>query len=184
MGTVVGDDAHVRAAQAREGRKEKLRVHRSKRAKEQYLLVSDEAANRNASPAHTTHQATSHHAAGKRLAPWAIAGVAAIWILYIHGDGLRADERVLTTAAQGRVEGTGCHGRRGLSGVGFGLVKRNTNIDADVVAVVVVVVVVAVVADNVVEGEVGKVDVTVTIMSYHPCATWKRRLGSGRFGRG
>lgn len=161
MGTALGNNAHVRAAPS-EREVRKIAAGKNKRTKaKKDLLVSDEAADRNASPAHAAHQAASHHAASKGLAPWATAGVSAIGILDVHGDGFRADERVLTTAAQGRVEGTGCHGRRGVSvGFGFGVLNRDAA----------VIVVEAVVADNVVKGEVGKVDVTVT-KSYHPCAT-------------
>ena len=69
-----------------------------------YSLISDETAHRNAAPADASHQA-----AGQALATAAISMLA---VGVGHGDRLRAgaDERVLATAAHGRVEiGTGRH---------------------------------------------------------------------------
>lgn len=79
-----------------------------------HILISNEAADRDASPAHATHQAATHHTASQRLAPGTVA-IVAVGICNIHGDGLGANKRVLSTAAHGRVEGTSRHG-----GVGFG----------------------------------------------------------------
>ena len=77
-------------------------------------LVPDEAADGYASPAHAAHEAAGHEATSERLAPGA-AALVAVGILDVHGDGLCADEGVLSTAAHGRVERTGCHGG-GFSG--------------------------------------------------------------------
>lgn len=71
-------------------------------------LVPDEAADRNSSPAHATHEAAGHEAPGERLAPGP-AALVTVGVLDVHGDGLCADEGVLSTAAHGRVERTGCH---------------------------------------------------------------------------
>ena len=72
-------------------------------------LVPDEAADGYSSPAHAAHQAASHETASERLAPGA-AALVTVGVLDVHGDGLCADEGVLSTAAHGRVERTGCHG--------------------------------------------------------------------------
>ena len=66
------------------------------------VLISNETADGDTSPTHS-----AHHAAGQRLSAGA-AGRVAIGV--DHGDGLGAgaDERVLATAAHGRVERRAC----------------------------------------------------------------------------
>lgn len=103
---------HVRAGQTKEIYIACMKEGGSRRSAN--LLVPDEAADGDSSPAHAAHEAAGHEATCERLAPGP-AALVAVGILDVHGDGLCADEGVLSTAAHGRVERTGCHGG-GFSG--------------------------------------------------------------------
>lgn len=129
-------------------------------------LVADEAADGDASPAHAAHEAAGHEAASERLAPGPTALVA-VGVLDVHGDWLRADEGVLSTAAHGRVERTGCHGG-GFSGGCLGGHGSNEGLGG---------------LQEVVEFEVVEIDVAVAVGNPHGRRCLNQEAG-GQLGAG
>lgn len=107
-GDEAGGTAGIKPKKKRRGRGKKRERNDSIR-EYFYILVSNEAADRDTSPAHTAHQAATHHAAGQRLTPWTVA-IVAVGIGDVHGNRLGANKGILSTAAHGRVEGTSRHG--------------------------------------------------------------------------
>lgn len=80
FGGVVGSRNKLRQCPCKDTswHEEDRRKEKEKQDTESNVLISNEAANRETTPAHATHQTTTHEAACKRLAPRTIVLIATL----------------------------------------------------------------------------------------------------------